>query len=130
MDRAAPVAQGVLPVGVLIGAVSVAMAFYNKDLFPEGAGVHIGPLFAPAYILMAYPLMIALGGLSSFFVVPMNAILQHRSTTLLSAGHSNHGAELQSESRRASDARCLRAAAHGPRYRYNGSSSCSACSSA
>ncbi len=78
----------VLPVGVLIGAVSVAMAFYNKDLFPEGAGVHIGPLFASAYILMAYPLMIALGGLSGFFIVPMNAILQHRGATLLSAGHS------------------------------------------
>jgi hypothetical protein len=78
----------VLPVGVLIGAVAVAMAFYNKDLFPAGAGVHIGPLFAPAYILMAYPLMIALGGLSGFFIVPMNAILQHRGATLLSAGHS------------------------------------------
>jgi LPLT family lysophospholipid transporter-like MFS transporter len=78
----------VLPVGVMIGAVAVAMAFYNKDLFPAGAGVQIGPIFAPAYILMAYPLMIALGGLSGFFIVPMNAILQHRGATLLSAGHS------------------------------------------
>lgn len=78
----------VLPVGVLIGAVSVAMAFYNKDMFPANAGVHIGPLFAPAYILMAYPLMIALGGLAGFFIVPMNAILQHRGATLLSAGAS------------------------------------------
>ncbi len=78
----------VLPVGVLIGAVSVAMAFYNKDLFPPGASVHIGSYFSPAYILMAYPLMIALGGLSGFFIVPMNAILQHRGATLLSAGHS------------------------------------------
>jgi MFS transporter, LPLT family, lysophospholipid transporter len=78
----------VLPVGVLIGAVSVAMAFYNKDLFPAGAGVHLGPVFAPAYILMAYPLMIVLGSLSGFFIVPMNAILQHRGATLLSAGHS------------------------------------------
>ena len=78
----------VLPVGVVTGAVAVAMAFYNKDLFPAGAGVHIGPLFAPAYILMAYPLMILLGSLSGFFIVPMNAILQHRGATLLSAGHS------------------------------------------
>jgi MFS transporter, LPLT family, lysophospholipid transporter len=78
----------VLPVGVLIGAVSVAMAFYNKDLFPAGAGVQLGPVFAPAYILMAYPLMIVLGSLSGFFIVPMNAILQHRGATLLSAGHS------------------------------------------
>jgi MFS family permease len=78
----------VLPVGVVTGAVAVAMAFYNKDLFPAGAGVHLGQLFAPAYILMAYPLMILLGSLSGFFIVPMNAILQHRGATLLSAGHS------------------------------------------
>jgi MFS transporter, LPLT family, lysophospholipid transporter len=78
----------VLPVGVLIGLVSVAMAFYNKDLFPSGAGVQVGPVFMPIYILMAYPLMIVLGGLSGFFIVPMNAILQHRGATLLSAGHS------------------------------------------
>ncbi len=37
---------------------------------------------------MGYPLMIALGGLSGFFIVPMNAILQHRGATLLSAVHS------------------------------------------
>ena len=36
----------------------------------------------------AYPLMILLGALSGFFIVPMNAILQHRGATLLSAGHS------------------------------------------
>lgn len=78
----------VLPIGVVTGAVAVAMAFYNKDLFPATAGVHIGPLFAPAYILGAYPLMILLGSLSGFFIVPMNAILQHRGATLLSAGHS------------------------------------------
>ncbi|WP_277188292.1 lysophospholipid transporter LplT [Caballeronia sp. BR00000012568055] len=78
----------VLPVGVLIGLVSVAMAFYNKDLFPSSSGVQLGPVFVPIYILMAYPLMIALGGLSGFFIVPMNAILQHRGATLLSAGHS------------------------------------------
>src|SRR6478735_5331012 len=35
----------VLPVGVVTGAVAVAMAFYNKDLFPAGAGVHLGQLF-------------------------------------------------------------------------------------
>jgi protein-S-isoprenylcysteine O-methyltransferase Ste14 len=37
---------------------------------------------------MAYPLMILLGSLSGFFIVPMNAILQHRGATLLSAGSS------------------------------------------
>jgi MFS family permease len=78
----------VLPVGILTGAVAVAMAFYNKDLFPAGSGIRIGPLVAPLYIVFAYPLMIALGSLSGFFIVPMNAVLQHRGATLLSAGHS------------------------------------------
>jgi len=78
----------VLPVGIVTGAVAIAMAFYNKNLFPADAGVHIGSYVAPAYILLAYPLMILLGALSGFFIVPMNAILQHRGATLLSAGHS------------------------------------------
>jgi MFS family permease len=78
----------VLPVGVLTGAVAIAMAFYNKDLFPPGAGLRFGTHVAPYYILLAYPLMIVLGALSGFFIVPMNAILQHRGATLLSAGHS------------------------------------------
>ncbi|MGF6548552.1 MULTISPECIES: lysophospholipid transporter LplT [Paraburkholderia] len=78
----------VLPVGVLTGAVAIAMAFYNKNLFPPGAGLRFGTHVAPYYILLAYPLMIVLGGLSGFFIVPMNAVLQHRGATLLSAGHS------------------------------------------
>ena len=32
------------------------------------------------------PALILLGALSGFFIVPMNAILQHRGATLLSAG--------------------------------------------
>ncbi|SEA38632.1 lysophospholipid transporter LplT [Paraburkholderia sartisoli] len=78
----------VLPVGIVTGAVAIAMAFYSKGLFPAGTGIRIGPLVAPVYIVLAYPLMILLGGLSGFFIVPMNAILQHRGATLLSAGHS------------------------------------------
>jgi hypothetical protein len=78
----------VLPIGVVTGLVAIGMAFYNKDLFPAGSGIHIGPLFVPLYILGAYPLMILLGTLSGFFIVPMNAILQHRGATLLTAGAS------------------------------------------
>jgi hypothetical protein len=36
----------------------------------------------------AYPLLIIVGGLAGFFVVPMNALLQHRGHNLMSAGHS------------------------------------------
>jgi hypothetical protein len=37
---------------------------------------------------MAVPLLILIGGLSGFFVVPMNALLQHRGHILMGAGHS------------------------------------------
>ena len=32
--------------------------------------------------------MVAIGGLAGFFVVPMNALLQHRGHILMGAGHS------------------------------------------
>jgi len=35
-----------------------------------------------------YSLLLVIGGLSGYFVVPMNALLQHRGHLLLSAGHS------------------------------------------
>jgi len=38
---------------------------------------------APAVVLM-----IAIGGCAGFFVVPMNALLQHRGHVLMGAGHS------------------------------------------
>jgi hypothetical protein len=39
-------------------------------------------------IWLAVPLLIIIGGLSGFFVVPMNALLQHRGHILMGAGHS------------------------------------------
>jgi hypothetical protein len=36
----------------------------------------------------AIPLLVLVGILAGFFVVPMNALLQHRGHVLLSAGHS------------------------------------------
>ncbi|HWX11959.1 MAG TPA: lysophospholipid transporter LplT [Trinickia sp.] len=78
----------VLPLGIAAGLVAVAMAFYSKGLFPETAGMHIGGAVLPLYIVFAYPMMIGLGGLAGFFIVPMNALLQHRGATLITAGHS------------------------------------------
>jgi hypothetical protein len=37
---------------------------------------------------VAVPLIIAIGALAGFFVVPMNALLQHRGHILMGAGHS------------------------------------------
>jgi LPLT family lysophospholipid transporter-like MFS transporter len=39
-------------------------------------------------IWIAYPLLVIIGALAGFFVVPMNALLQHRGHVLMSAGHS------------------------------------------
>ena len=37
---------------------------------------------------IAVPLLVLIGALSGFFVVPMNALLQHRGHILMGAGHS------------------------------------------
>jgi hypothetical protein len=39
-------------------------------------------------INLAMALMVLIGALSGFFVVPMNALLQHRGHILMGAGHS------------------------------------------
>jgi len=78
----------VLPAGVVMGAAVMLMAFYTRDLFPPDWVVHIGHLRVPVYMLIAYVFLTFIGALSGFFVVPMNALLQHRGHLLLSAGHS------------------------------------------
>ena len=39
-------------------------------------------------VALTIPLMILIGALAGFFVVPMNALLQHRGHILMGAGHS------------------------------------------
>jgi MFS family permease len=78
----------VLPVGIIMGIAVMLMAFYTRDLFPAGWGLQIGEMRMPGYLLIAYLFLMIVGGLSGFFVVPMNALLQHRGHVLLSAGHS------------------------------------------
>jgi hypothetical protein len=78
----------VLPVGIMMGIAVMLMAFYTRDLFPAHWGIHIGRMNLPGYLIFAYIFLMVVGGLSGFFVVPMNALLQHRGHVLLSAGHS------------------------------------------
>jgi hypothetical protein len=59
----------VLPIGALMGVVVIGMIF-----------VHHMP--------SALVLMVAIGACAGFFVVPMNALLQHRGHVLMGAGHS------------------------------------------
>src|SRR5438094_4418785 len=39
-------------------------------------------------MVLVYVLLILIGAFAGFFVVPMNALLQHRGHVLMSAGHS------------------------------------------
>ncbi|HEY2607276.1 lysophospholipid transporter LplT [Paraburkholderia sp. RL18-103-BIB-C] len=78
----------VLPVGIMMGIAVMLMAFYTRDLFPAHWGIYFGRMHVPGYLIFAYIFLMVVGGLSGFFVVPMNALLQHRGHVLLSAGHS------------------------------------------
>lgn len=53
----------------------------------EGAAVAVGALLL-AHALYKAPLLATVGALAGFFVVPMNALLQHRGQQLLGAGES------------------------------------------
>ncbi|AMV42378.1 MULTISPECIES: lysophospholipid transporter LplT [Paraburkholderia] len=78
----------VLPVGIIMGIAVMLMAFYTKHLFPTHWGFYFGRMHVPGYLIFAYIFLMIVGALSGFFVVPMNALLQHRGHVLLSAGHS------------------------------------------
>ena len=77
----------VLPYGIAMGLVVVAISLVDFRLFPAG-GIHLlGHLFNWA-TLAAAALMVLIGALAGYFIVPMNALLQHRGYVLLSAGNS------------------------------------------
>jgi len=92
LDKAAFL-QGIVAVGVIIGAVSAArFVKLKQSLSVMPLGIAMGLIVMLMTIVynvwLAYPLLIIVGVLSGFFVVPMNALLQHRGHVLLSAGHS------------------------------------------
>lgn len=62
-------AIGVLPAGILLGFVPIALIWVESVL--------------PAALLLLFG-----GVLAGYFVVPMNALLQHRGHLLMGAGHS------------------------------------------
>jgi MFS transporter, LPLT family, lysophospholipid transporter len=77
----------VLIYGVIMGALVMVLAIFRKDLIPE-VSVDLGIISMPLYLLIAYIFLMTIGWMSGYFVVPMNALLQHRGHVLLSAGHS------------------------------------------
>ena len=77
----------VLPVGIGMGILCMVLALYTRDLIPD-TQLAIGQMHLPLYLLLAGTVMVAIGAMAGYFVVPMNALLQHRGYVLLSAGHS------------------------------------------
>lgn len=84
--------MGVTALGTVVGAAAAGKVPLNKSLRVLPIGVVMGvlvmlmPWVTSAW--SAYFLLFAIGATSGFFVVPMNALLQHRGHVLLSAGHS------------------------------------------
>ena len=84
---------GVAAVGIGAGAVVAARTItLRKSLTVLPVGVAMGLLVISMIFVtdlaVAVVLMIAIGGCAGFFVVPMNALLQHRGHVLMGAGHS------------------------------------------
>ncbi|MBQ5949243.1 lysophospholipid transporter LplT [Massilia sp. ST3] len=84
---------GVVAIGVALGAVMAArMIPLRKSLTVIPLGIIMGLVVTSMIfvksVTLAYPLLALIGFLSGFFVVPMNALLQHRGHVLMSAGHS------------------------------------------
>jgi MFS family permease len=89
----ASILQGVVAAGIAAGAV-VASIRVSLDravsVIPLGAAmglIVIGMIFVRE-VWIAVPLLVAIGALAGFFVVPMNALLQHRGHHLMGAGRS------------------------------------------
>ncbi len=78
----------VLPYGIAMGIVVCVMAVYNSNMLPDVTIMTIGNIQVSLNLLPAYFLLIVVGWLAGYFVVPMNALLQHRGHVLMSAGHS------------------------------------------
>ena len=91
LDQAS-ILMGVAAVGTVIGSVFAGKVPLKRALsvLPLGVVMGFAVLLLPiVYETWAvYSVLLLVGALSGFFVVPMNALLQHRGHVLLSAGHS------------------------------------------
>lgn len=85
--------QGVVALGIAIGAVMAARMIALKQslsVIPMGfaTGLVVIVMIFVHDLWTAIFLLILIGGMAGFFVVPMNALLQHRGHILMGAGHS------------------------------------------
>ncbi len=77
----------VLPMGIAMGLLVILMSYYTRDVAPAGGISLFGASISWA-VLIAAAALILVGICAGFFVVPMNALLQHRGHVLMSAGRS------------------------------------------
>ena len=85
--------QGVVAIGIALGSVLAAKLVTLRrsvEVIPLGIimGVVVVLMVVVRDLWIAVILLILIGGLAGFFVVPMNALLQHRGHILMGAGHS------------------------------------------
>jgi len=92
LDKAT-VLQGVVALGIAIGAVIAAkIVSLDKSVRVLPVGIAMGVVVMGMVFVTDLPvalvMMVAVGAMAGFFVVPMNALLQHRGHILMGAGHS------------------------------------------
>ncbi len=85
--------QGIVAVGVALGAAAAAKMISLRravKVIPLGIvmGLFVIGLTLVRDMALAMPMLVIVGILSGLFVVPMNALLQHRGHVLMGAGHS------------------------------------------
>jgi MFS family permease len=85
--------SGVSAVGVAIGAVLAARMVPLKravQVLPVGIamGILVISMVSLKWMPAVYLVLVLIGACGGFFLVPMNALLQHRGHVLMSAGHS------------------------------------------
>src|SRR5688572_23090270 len=89
----AAILQGVTAIGIAIGAVLASLwVALDRSVRVIPLGIAMGLIVIVmnfvSQIWLAVSLMVLIGGLAGFFVVPMNALLQHRGHHLVGAGRS------------------------------------------
>ena len=89
----AAILQGVVAFGVALGAVQASIKVALEDsikVIPVGIamGLIVISMIFVRSVWLAVPLMVVIGFLAGLFVVPMNALLQHRGHHLVGSGRS------------------------------------------
>ena len=89
----ASILQGVCAFGIAVGAIAASLRVRLDRavrVIPLGIamGLIVITMIPVRNVWLAVPLIVVIGGLAGYFVVPMNALLQHRGHHLVGAGRS------------------------------------------